>query len=80
MKNWTKIFSVEKDIKPITGYKGNLSALIIDQFTCFWSEKLAHELSENIQLLCPIELEMEWISGPLSKFFMLMLESFNKSN
>lgn len=79
MESWTKIFSVEKDVTPITGSKGNLSAIILDGFTCFWSEKIAHELSENIEALKPIELRIEWISGPLSKFFILMVENFNKS-
>jgi hypothetical protein len=79
MESWTKIFSVEKDVTPITGSKGLLSALILDGFTCFWSEKLAHELSDNIEALNPVELRMEWISGPLGKFFKLMVEHFNKS-
>lgn len=79
MESWTKIFSVEKDVTPITGSKGNLSAIILDGFTCFWTEKLAHELSDNIEALKPVELRMEWTSGPLSKFFTLMLEHFNKS-
>lgn len=30
MESWTKIFSVEKEVTPITGSKGILSALIFD--------------------------------------------------
>jgi|LauGreDrversion4_2_1035121.scaffolds.fasta_scaffold421824_2 hypothetical protein len=79
MESWTKIFSVEKEATPISGSKGLLSAIVLDGFTYFWSEKVAHELSDNKEALKPVELRMEWISGPLSKFFILMVENFNKS-
>ena len=48
----------------------------MDGDTYLWTEKIEHELTDNVEALNSEEVREEWISGPLNKFFWLMCEQF----
>ena len=46
-EHWIKLYSISKQIKPVTGYNNQLSGLVLDQNLRVWDDNLLYELSDD---------------------------------